>query len=156
VGVGDTGAFAAQEESGLRGAKVTAQTVQPDIAICFEGCPADDTVVDPYAVQTAIRKGPMLRHIDASMITNPRFQRFALDLARSKGIPVQEAVRTNGSTNGGPIHLTGKAVPVIVIGIPVRYIHTHYGIAAYSDFENSVKLAGEIIRTLDQQTIAGF
>ncbi|MDL2228799.1 M20/M25/M40 family metallo-hydrolase [Treponema sp. OttesenSCG-928-L16] len=149
-------AFAAQEEVGLRGATVTAQTVRPDIAICFEGTPADDTVLDAYAVQTAVKKGPMLRHIDASMITNPRFQRFALDTAAAKGIPVQEGVRTGGSTNGGVIHLTGKAVPVIVIGIPVRYVHTHYGIASYSDFEHSVQLACELIRTLDETVIAGF
>jgi putative aminopeptidase FrvX len=151
-----TGAFAAQEEVGLRGAMVTAQVVKPDIAICFEGSPADDTVVESYAIQTAVRKGPMLRHIDARMITNPRFQRYALDMARQKGIPVQEAVRTGGSTNGGVIHLTGKAVPTIVIGIPVRYIHTHYGIASYSDFENSVKLACEVIRGLNADIIAGF
>jgi putative aminopeptidase FrvX len=90
------------------------------------------------------------------MITNPRFQRFALDLAGKKGIPVQEAVRTGGATNGGIIHLTGKAVPVIVIGIPVRYIHTHYGIASYADFENSVKLGCEVIRALSAEIIAGF
>jgi putative aminopeptidase FrvX len=150
------GAFAAQEEVGLRGATVTAQLVKPDIAVSFEGCPADDTVVEPYAVQTALKKGPMLRHIDVRMITNPRFQRFALDMAEQKNIPVQEAVRSGGSTNGGVIHLSGKAVPVIVIGIPVRYIHTHYGIAAISDFENSVKLACEVIRSLDAELIAGF
>ncbi|MDR1971190.1 MAG: M20/M25/M40 family metallo-hydrolase [Treponema sp.] len=151
-----TAAFAAQEEVGLRGAVVTAQRVKPDIAIVFEGCPADDTVVEPYAVQTAIKKGPMLRHIDAKMITNPRFQRLALDTAQAKGIPVQEAVRTGGSTNGGAIHLSGQAVPVIVIGIPVRYIHTHYGISAYSDFEHSVHLACHIIRSLDKNSIGRF
>ena len=56
-------------------------TVKPDIAIVFEGCPADDTFTDSYATQTAIKRGPMLRHVDARMITNPRFQRFALELA---------------------------------------------------------------------------
>ena len=156
LNVNVTGAFAAQEEVGLRGATVTAQTVKPDIAIAFEGTPADDTVVESYLVQTALKKGPMLRHIDARMITNPRFQRFALDLAREKGIPVQEAIRTGGATDGGVIHLTGKAVPVIVIGIPARYIHTHYGFASYSDYENSVRLACELIRSLDEKVIAGF
>jgi putative aminopeptidase FrvX len=90
------------------------------------------------------------------MITNPRFQRFALDRARENNIPVQEAVRTGGATNAGVIHLAGKAIPVIVIGIPVRYIHTHYGFASYSDFENSVKLACAVIKSLDEKTIAGF
>jgi putative aminopeptidase FrvX len=155
-GVSITGAFAAQEEVGLRGATVTAQAVQPDIAISFEGCPADDTVVDSYAVQTALRKGPMLRHIDTMMITNPRFQALALSVAREKNIPVQEAVRSGGSTNGRVIHLSGKAVPVIVIGIPVRYAHTHYGISSYADFENAVKLACEVIQRLDEKTIGGF
>ena len=150
------GAMSVQEEVGCRGAKVTASTVKPDIAIVFEGCPADDTVQPGYLIQTAIHKGPMLRHIDVSMITNPRYQKYALDLARRLNIPVQESVRTGGSTNGSAIHLSGEGIPVIVIGLPVRYIHSHYGIASYADFENAVKLAAEIIRTLDADIIRSF
>ena len=150
------GACAVQEEVGTRGAAVTAQVVKPDIAIVFEGCPADDTCVEPYMVQTAIKRGPMLRHMDARMITNPHYQRCALDLAAEEGIPVQEAVRTAGSTNGAPIHLSNSGVPVIVIGVPVRYAHTHYGISAYGDFENAVRLACAILRRLDGERIAGF
>lgn len=151
-----TGAFASQEEVGVRGATVTAQTVRPDVAIVFEGCPADDTVVPGYQVQTAVGKGPMLRYIDARMITNPRFQRFALDVAEEEGIPVQEAVRTGGSTNGSVINLTGRGVPAIVIGIPVRYAHTHYGISSVSDFVNGLKLAIAVIRRLSRETIESF
>ena len=126
-----------RRKSGPAAPAVTANTVKPDVAIVFEGCPADDTVVEPYMIQTAIRKGPMLRHIDQRMITHPRFQRYALDMAEAKGIPVQEAVRTGGSTNGAPIHLSGQGVPCIVMGLPVRYIHSHYGIAAYSLISNA-------------------
>ena len=150
------GACAAQEEVGLRGATVTSQVIKPDVAIVFEGCPADDTCVEPYMVQTAIKHGPMLRHIDARMITNPRYQRYALGLAEELGIPVQDAVRSAGSTNGAAIHLTEKAVPVIVIGVPVRYAHTHYGISAYADFDNAVKLACEILKRLDEKLIMSF
>lgn len=150
------GACASQEEVGVRGATVTANVIKPDIAIVFEGCPADDTCVEPYMVQTAIKRGPMLRHIDSRMITNPRYQRYALDLAEKLGIPVQDAVREAGSTNGAAIHLTGRGVPVIVIGVPVRYAHTHYGISAYADFDNAVKLACEIIKRLDEAQIEAF
>ena len=150
------GACAAQEEVGVRGATVTAQVIKPDIAIVFEGCPADDTCVEQYMVQTAIKRGPMLRHIDSRMITNPRYQRYALDLAEKLGIPVQDAVRSAGSTNGAVIHLTEKAVPVIVIGVPVRYAHTHYGISAYADFDNAVRLACEILKRLDEEQIMSF
>lgn len=150
------GAVAAQEEVGTRGAAVTAKNVAPAAAIVFEGCPADDTFAEPYAVQTAIKRGPMLRHIDARMITNPRFQRFALSLGEELGIPVQEAVRSGGSTNGAPIHLSNLGVPCIVIGLPVRYIHSHYGIASLFDYEAAVSLASSVLRRLTPGIIAGF
>ena len=150
------GVFSTQEEVGTRGAQVATQTVKPDIAIVFEGSPADDTFTPDYLIQTALGRGPMLRHIDAKMITNPRFIRYAIDLGEELGIPVQQAVRTGGSTNGAPIHLSGLGVPVIVIGLPVRYIHTHYCYASFCDFENSVKLAVEIIKRLNAGMIKSF
>jgi putative aminopeptidase FrvX len=150
------GAFAVQEEVGTRGAIITTGTVKPDIGIVFEGCPADDTFTPPYAIQTALGKGPMLRHIDSRMITNPRFQRFALELGEELGIPTQEAVRSGGATNGERLHLSGIGVPVIVIGLPVRYIHTHYGIASYTDYENAVALACQVLRRLNEAVYKGF
>ena len=156
LGVNLVGDFSSQEEVGTRGSIVSANTIKADIAIVFEGCPADDTVVPAYQAQTCIKKGPMLRHIDSRMITNPRFQRFALDLAREYEIPVQEAVRSAGSTDGAPIHLSNDGIPCIVIGVPVRYAHTHYGISSYCDVENGIKLAIEIIKRLDESVIRGF
>ncbi len=150
------GAFASQEEVGTRGATVTVERVKPDLAICFEGCPADDTVVPAYQSQTALKKGPMLRDIDARMITNPRFQRYALGLAKELGIPAQRAVRTGGSTDGAPIHMGHLGVPVIVIGIPVRYAHTHYGYSSLDDYKNGIKLAVEILKRMDEKTIKSF
>lgn len=156
LNVNISGILSSQEEIGERGAFVTRDVVRPDIAICFEGCPADDTFSPDYFIQTAIKKGPMLRHFDRSMITNPRFQRFALELARELCIPVQESVRSGGGTNGGPIHMSNGGVPVIVIGVPVRYIHSHHGFACMADYKNSVKLAVEIIKRLDKEVIQRF
>ena len=154
--VNPVGAIAAQEEVGTRGASVTSRRVKPQLAIIFEGSPADDRGTESWMIQTAVHKGPMLRHIDARMITNPRFQRWSLDLAEELGIPVQEAVRTGGSTDGAPIHLAEEGIPCVVIGFPVRYAHTHYGMASLEDFRNGVRLAAEILRRLDRETIAGF
>ncbi|OON92830.1 MAG: hypothetical protein ATN32_09330 [Candidatus Epulonipiscium fishelsonii] len=115
-----------------------------------------DTFENEHLIQTAVHKGPMLRHIDIKMITNPRFQKFALDIAKEYGIPVQQAVRTGGATNGGSIHISNMGVPVIVIGIPVRYAHTHYGISSISDLQNSIDLAKKIIKRLNADAISGF
>ncbi len=150
------GVLSAQEEVGERGVRVAVNRIAPDIAICFEGCPADDTFTAPYAIQTALKKGPMLRFMDVSVICSPRFQRFALDLAAEKGIPVQASVREGGGNNGAVIQTAGNGIPVIVIGIPVRYIHSHYGITTYHDFEAAVRLAVAVARSLTPEKIASF
>lgn len=150
------GTLSAQEEVGERGMNLVAKTIHPDLAICFEGCPADDTFQEDWMIQTALRKGPMLRHFDRSMITNPRFQRYALDLAKQLKLPCQESVRSGGGTNGAMLHVANNGTPTIIIGVPVRYIHSHHGFTTYEDFQNSVKLAYEIINRIDQNQIACF
>lgn len=149
-------AFSTQEEVGTRGAIVTSRRVRPDMAVVFEGTPADDSFAPDFASGTKLNHGPMLRHIDNRMVTHPRFQRFALDLAKTLDIPVQRAVRTGGSTNGASIHLSGLGVPTIVIGIPVRYIHTSYGYATYHDHETASRLAVSILRELNRDVYEGF
>ena len=89
-------------------------------------------------------------------LSGPEYAQRFVAQAEELGIPVQESVRTGGSTNGAPIHLSNQGVPVIVIGIPVRYIHTHYGIAAHSDVENAAQLAAAILERMDAAQISRF
>lgn len=150
------GVLSSQEEVGERGVKVAVNKVGPRIAICFEGCPADDTFTEPYAIQTALKKGPMIRFMDRSIICNPRYQRYTLDLAAKQGLAVQSSVREGGGNNGAMIHNSLDGIPVIVIGIPVRYIHSHYGIASHFDFEAAVQLAVAVIKSMNQAVIESF
>ncbi len=146
-------AYSTQEEIGGRGAVVTARQVEADLAIVFEGTPADDYFAPADQRQTSLGKGPMLRHIDRSMVTHPGFQKLALETARKHDIPVQEGVRSGGGTNGGLIHTEGAGIPTIVIGVPVRYIHTHYGWAKLCDVEAAAALATELLRAFDETTL---
>ncbi len=150
------GVISSQEEVGERGVKVAVNQIQPRAAICFEGCPADDTFMEPYEIQTALKKGPMLRYMDQSMIASPRFMRDTAELARRLGLKLQTSVRSGGGNNGAVISLSGQGVPTIVIGIPVRYIHSHYGIASLQDFESAVELAVAVVREMTPEKIAGF
>ncbi len=147
------GAVSTQEEVGLRGAGVTSNVIKPDIAIVFEGTPADDSFTDKYSSQAGLKKGPQVRHRDGSMVTHPGYLAYARGIAKDNDIPFQDAVRAGGGTNAGKIHLAHNGVPTIVIGVPSRYIHSHYGYAAYEDFENAVKWAKEIVKSLDKGTI---
>ena len=150
------GVLSTQEELGLRSAKVTTYRVQPDLAIAVEGCPADDTFTEPYAIQTALKKGPMFRHMDRSLICNPRYQRYVLDLARRKNIPVQESVRKGGGNNAAAFQAEGKGCPAVVAGVPVRYVHAPNCMSAGVDMENTVRLLVELLKEMTPEIIASF
>ena len=148
------GVLSSQEEVGERGCTAAVGTVKPDIAVAFEGCPADDTFTEPYAIQTALKKGPMLRYMDVSVICSPRFQRYALELAERRGIPAQASVREGGGNDGKVIQAIAGGCPVIVAGVPVRYIHSANCIAAYQDFESTADLAEALASSLDAEAVA--
>jgi len=145
-----------QEELGPRNSKVTVHHIQPDIAIVMEGCPADDTFTEPYAIQTALKKGPMFRHMDISAICAPRYQRWALDLAAKKGIPVQEAVREGGGNNAASIQTTLFGAPAIVCGIPVRYAHATNCISSVFDYEMAVQMVMALLENITEDMIRGM
>ncbi len=150
------GSLSAQEEVGTRGAEVTARSIKPDAAIAFEGTPADDSFRDQYDAQAVLNKGGQIRHKDVSIIANPRFVKFARETAKNNKIPFQDAVRIGGGNDGAKITLSNYSVPTIVIGVPVRYAHTHYGISSYSDYQNTYQWAEEIINNLTAEIIDNF
>ena len=148
------GAFAAQEEVGMRGATVTSQIVKPDLAIIFEGSPSDDFFVSVGQAQGQMKHGVQIRILDNSYISNTQFISYAEEIAAKYGIRYQESVRRGGSTNAGKISLTGKAVPCLVLGVPSRYAHSHYNFCAREDLEAASTLAANVIRDLDTERIA--
>ncbi len=156
LGVNVVGTLSSQEEVGTRGSVITARRIKPHAAIVFEGTPADDVYRDSYRAQGALGKGPQIRHRDSSMISNPRFTKLARETAREMGIEFQDAVRAAGGTNGGRIHISNYGIPTIVLGVPTRYAHTHYGYASFKDYRETVKLAVEIIKRLNWETINNF
>ncbi|MFH5835276.1 M42 family metallopeptidase [Proteiniclasticum sp. C24MP] len=147
------GALAAQEEVGTRGAQVTTEVVKPDFAIVFEGSPADDMYYDEYSAQGVLKKGVQIRHMDQSYVSHAGFIHLAQKIGEEKKIRYQSAVRRGGGTNAGKIHLGHKAIPVLVLGIPSRYVHTHYSYAALEDVESAVSLAFETLLAMNQETM---
>jgi len=150
------GTFTAQEEVGLRGAKAATESLHADVAIVFEGAPADDTLYGEEQIQSGLKRGPMLRHFDVSMINNPRFMKHAIHVAKQFDIPIQEAVRSGGGTNGGAIHISKNGIPTIVISIPVRHIHSHHGFVAYEDYVQAINLAKAVVKSLNSEVIESF
>lgn len=150
------GVISSQEEVGERGITAAMHNLQPAAAICFEGCPADDTSAPAYMVQDKLRGGVMLRYMDRTVICTPRFTDYAKKVAADRDIKVQMAVRSGGGNNGAYIISANGGTPVIVAGIPVRYIHTFNCIAASEDVESCVRFGVELCKSLNKEIIERF
>lgn len=150
------GIVSAQEEVGSRGIKAVMHNIKPAAAICFEGCPADDTFTPDYLIQDKLHGGVMMRHMDSTVICTPRFISFSEKVAQNNNVKMQMAVRAGGGNNGAYIVSANGGTPVIVAGVPVRYIHTFHCIAAMDDVEANVELGIALCKALNEKVIKGF
>jgi tetrahedral aminopeptidase len=135
--------FTVQEEVGLFGAK--AAQVQPDIGLIMETTTADDSSLDATKI---IGKGPCITIKDAEMIANRRLNELIMGVAKKHRIPYQLEVSDFGTTDGLSISISHGGVPISVIGVPIRNIHSAISVAHMKDVRNSIKLAEKFIRTV--------
>ncbi len=146
-----------QEEVGLRGARTSANVVDPDVCLIAEvGIAADVPGVSQDQMPGKLGKGPFIKILDAGMIPNTRLRDLAVSTAKKHKIPYQFASLPGGATDGGVIHFHSRGVPSLVIGVPTRYIHSHASIIHLDDYENSVKLLLELVKVLDKRTVASL
>lgn len=146
-----------QEEVGCRGAVVAARLAKPDVVIVLEGPPADD-VPGTYnsEAQGALGHGVQVRAYDPTAIMNPRLVDLTLAVAQEKGIACQLAVRRTGGTDARAFQAYELGVPVIVLGVPARYIHTHNSVIDLADVEAAVALAIALVKRLDAKQVAAL
>ncbi|MHA2071415.1 MAG: M42 family metallopeptidase [Candidatus Thorarchaeota archaeon] len=144
-----------QEEVGLRGARTAAQMLLPDIGFALDVDVSGDVPGVKGLVQK-MGKGVAISAGDGSMIPNPKFRRFVLNIAEEKGLRHQPAFLKSGGTDAGIIHITGMGAPSLFIGVPTRHIHSHHGMLDLTDVENAVELLVEVIKKLDEKTVKSF
>lgn len=145
------------EEVGLRGAKTSADLVNPDASIILEADICGDVPgIKPEESNIKLGGGPALVLLEARMIPNLKFRDLAIETARRLNIPLQFSAGLGGSTDGGQIHLHGIGVPTIVLGVPARHIHSHVGFIHRDDYDRALQLITALVEALDADTVAGF
>lgn len=137
-----------QEEVGTRGAQTVANYTDADICIVLEGAPADDIPGIPGNSQTCVGKGVHMRLFDPTMIVPQHLKSAILDIAKEAEIPVQVTVRRRGGTDGRQLHTANRGIPTIVLGVPVRFAHSHNCHISMTDYRNLVKLCCELAAKL--------
>ena len=145
-------AFTVQEEVGLRGAKVAAYAIKPDVAFVLEGTIADDLPKErDISPTTELGKGPAITIMDRTFIADRRLIDLLVETAKELGIPYQFKQPGVGGTDAGAIHLSREGVPSVTVAVPCRYIHSPACLLSLEDFENTVKLMKGALARLASQ-----
>lgn len=139
-----------QEEVGLKGAKTSAFSVNPDMALALDvTISGDHPGIKEEEAPSKAGKGPAIILTDASgrgLITPPQIKKLLISAAEEEKIPYQVEVSDGGTTDATSIHLTRKGIPTGVISPASRYIHTPVSVVCMDDVENAVKLILAVLK----------
>lgn len=142
--------FTVQEEVGIRGARVAAQAIQPEIGINLDVTLANDLPgVSDHEKCTNLGDGIGIKVMDKSIICTPSLVQYLEDLASRNSISYQREVLTAGGTDTSAMqYLMGIGSHVTSISCPTRYIHSTAETCSVSDIEAGVKLAAACIEQI--------
>lgn len=138
------------EETTTNGAYFVAERVKPAMAVVVDVTYTSDYPGTNEAVTGDVRvgSGPVL-------INNPachkKLQKLLKEAAVRCGIQVQiEAASGKTSTDGDIIHKSGQGVPVTLVSIPLRYMHTPAEMGSLRDIEACIELLAEFLSSLEE------
>jgi endoglucanase len=141
-------ASSVQEEIGLRGARVSAYTINADIGIALEVTWTSD---HPQAPKTELGDcrlggGPVIMR---GANVNPRVFERMVAAAEAEGIPYQIDVYAGGSpTDGNVMQMNRQGMAIGILSVPTRYLHTASEMVATEDIDQTVQLLTRFVRDL--------
>ena len=130
--------------------------IRPDVALVIDVDVAGDVPgYTPHTAPTKMGEGVSITVWDSYMIPNQPLKELCIGICERKGIPYQLSY-SKGGTDAGSIHTSNVGVPTIVLGPPVRHIHTHVGIGDLADIEATMGLLVELTKVLDKKTVGSL
>lgn len=138
--------FTVQEEVGLRGARTSAYSLDPDLGIAVDITVAADT---PEAPKMAMKlgAGPCIKVMDSGMLAHPAIKNLLIETAETHDIPYQLEVLSRGTTDAAAIQMARNGVPAGCVSVACRYYHTPSEMVDVEDVENAVQLLLAVLAT---------
>ena len=141
-------AFVSEEEVGCRGASGAAFSQEPDIGIVLEGTTCNDLGDIPEVAQVCkCGAGVAVSFMDNASIGNRALFRLALEVGEREGIAHQVKSSVSGGNDGGVIQRAREGIPVVVLSVPCRYIHSPSTVVKLSDVESQFELCKALLKT---------
>lgn len=141
-----------QEELGLRGARTSAYTLDPQAAIAVDVTFATD---HPHVEKSAIGdlrlgKGPV---IAKGPNINPMLHSLLVAAAKKKKLDWQpEAISRATGTDANVIQISRAGVAAALVSVPNRYMHTKVEVISLDDLEHTAELLAETVASIGPET----
>jgi endoglucanase len=138
----------AQEEVTLGGALTSAYQLRPTLAVAIDvtfasspGSPAHLSY--PLGKGLTLGWGPTI---------HPALHKAFKDLADELEIPYKlEAMPRRSGTDGDALQIAAEGIPTMVLGIPLRYMHTPVEMVSMKDITRVGRLMAEFAAALDEK-----
>ncbi|MCB9285063.1 MAG: M42 family metallopeptidase [Lewinellaceae bacterium] len=140
-----------QEEIGLRGAEMIAQTIKPNVAIVTDVTHDTNTPLINKKENGDIKagSGPSLTYAPA---VHNNLLNLVIETAQEKEIPFQrEASSRSTGTDTDAFAYSNGGVPSVLISLPLRYMHTTVEMAHKDDVENLIRLIYESLQKIESK-----
>lgn len=146
------GVFTVQEEVGLRGANVSAHTINPDFGFGLDTTIAFDLPgAQPHEMVTELGKGTAIKILDASTICDYRMVAYMKEVADKNNINWQPEILVAGGTDTAGVQRMGKNGAISgAVSIPTRHLHQVIEMANKDDIQGSIDLLIVCLENLDQ------
>ncbi len=138
----------AQEEVTLGGALTSAYQLRPTLAVAIDVTFASSPG-SPSHLSFPFGKGPTLGW---GPTIHPALQKAFKDLAERLEIPYKlEALPRRSGTDADALQIAAEGIPTMVLGIPLRYMHTPVEMVAIKDITRTGRLLAEFAAELDDK-----
>lgn len=148
--VGVYAATTVGEETTAHGAYWASQKVKPTLAIAVDVTYTSDYhgVDSSVSGEVALDKGPVL--CKGAMISE-KINALLEDSAKELGISLQyEVAGGKTMTDADKIHFTNDGVPVALVSIPLRYMHSSIETLSLKDVKDIIDLLAEFLVRYDK------
>ncbi|MCY6957443.1 M20/M25/M40 family metallo-hydrolase [Clostridium brassicae] len=128
------------EETNMGGAYFAGSNIQPTMAIACDVSFATDypTIDNRRDGNVKLGKGPIL---SKGAPINKKINHLLENAAKENNIPIQyELTPRLTGTDADKIRFSGKGVPVALVSLPLRYMHSPSEIVNLTDIENEIEL----------------
>ena len=144
--------FSAQEETGLKGARVASFGMRPDYALVLD-------VTHAAVPEAKDRNLPELGSgvaVAVSPIINRRMSRMVIDMCRSANIPFTVEPCPGGTgTNANVTGISAEGIPTALCSLPLKSMHTSAKVLSVEDARALSRVVSQFIKSKEISEVFG-